>query len=99
VTSVGTPKAGVFAEGQAAAVADQIMAKHRHGEAASTYGGRGICYIEFGREQVGRVEVTFRQGERPVGQFDDASEIYRADKADFGSSRIKRWFGRDWTSY
>lgn len=99
VTSVGTPKAGVFAEGQAAVVADQIIARHRHGESTSTYGGGGICYIEFGREQIGRVEVTFRQGERPVGWFDDASEIYRADKSNFGSSRIRRWFGRDWTSY
>ena len=29
VTSVGTPKAGVFAEGQAAVVADAIIARHR----------------------------------------------------------------------
>ena len=29
VTSVGTPKAGVFAEGQAAIVADAIVARHR----------------------------------------------------------------------
>jgi sulfide:quinone oxidoreductase len=99
VTSVGTPKAGVFAEGQAGVVADAIVARHRGEESTSRYDGRGICYLEFGREQVGRVEVTFRRGEPPNGQFDDASALYTADKADFGSSRIRRWFGRDWTAH
>jgi len=48
---------------------------------------------------VGRVDVTFRTGERPSGQFDDPSTMYAADKAEFGSSRIRRWFGRDWTNH
>ncbi|MDT4911876.1 MAG: sulfide:quinone oxidoreductase [Pseudonocardiales bacterium] len=99
VTSVGTPKAGVFAEGQAAVVADEIIARHREGDPSSRYGGRGICYVEFGHGQVGRVEVAFLAGERPSGQFDDPSAIYAADKAEFGSSRIRRWFGRDWTAH
>jgi sulfide:quinone oxidoreductase len=98
VTSVGTPKAGVFAEGQAGVVADQLISRHRDTVSSSTYDGTGICYIEFGHERVARVEVTFKSGERPNGQFDDASEIYSADKSEFGSSRIRRWFGRDWTS-
>ena len=39
VTSVGTPKAGVFAEGQAGVVADAIIAQARaSGDAASTTG-------------------------------------------------------------
>src|SRR5262249_6653527 len=56
VTSVGTPKAGVFAEGQAAVVADAIVARHRADADAATYGGRGICYIEFGGDEVARVD-------------------------------------------
>jgi sulfide:quinone oxidoreductase len=99
VTSVGTPKAGVFSERQAAVVADQLIARHGRAGAASTYDGRGICYIEFGHDRVARVEVTFRSGERPDGQFDEPSDLLLADKADFGTSRIRRWFGRDWTSY
>ncbi len=98
VTSVGTPKAGVFAEGQAAIVAGEIIARHRGRPASQTYDGRGICYVEFGHEHVARVDVTFRSGERPTGQFDAPSAIYAADKSEFGSSRIRRWFGRDWTS-
>jgi sulfide:quinone oxidoreductase len=99
VTSVGTPKAGVFAERQAGVVADAIIARHQDGESSSTYDGRGICYLEFGDERVARVEVTFRPGQPPNGQFDDPSALLAADKAEFGTSRIKRWFGRDWTAH
>jgi sulfide:quinone oxidoreductase len=99
VTSVGTPKAGVFAEGQAVVVADQIIARCRAERSTSRYSGRGICYLEFGDDEVARVEVTFRSGERPSGQFDDPSVRYTADKAEFGSSRIRRWFGNDWVSH
>jgi sulfide:quinone oxidoreductase len=99
VTSVGTPKAGVFSERQASVVADQLIARHGRAGSASAYDGRGICYIEFGHDRVARVEVTFRSGEPPNGQFEEPSELLLADKAEFGTSRIRRWFGRDWTSY
>src|ERR1700722_5522062 len=99
VTSVGTPKAGVFSERQAAVVASQLIARHGRADVASTYDGKGICYIEFGHDRVARVEVTFVSGQRPNGQFDEPSDLLLADKAEFGTSRIRRWFGRDWTSY
>jgi sulfide:quinone oxidoreductase len=65
VTSVGTPKAGVFAEGQASVVADRI---------------------------------TFRSGAVPVGTLEGPSRAIAADKVEFGSSRIRRWFDRTWSS-
>jgi len=98
VTSVGTPKAGVFSERQASVVADLLIARRGRGPGAA-YDGKGICYIEFGHDRVARVEVTFRSGERPSGQFDEPSDLLLADKANFGTSRVRRWFGRDWTSY
>jgi sulfide:quinone oxidoreductase len=97
VTSVGTPKAGVFAEGQAVVVADAIIAQRRGGVSA-TYDGHGVCYVEFGHDQVGRVDVMFRSGEPPSGKFEGPSQDYAADKSEFGSSRIQRWFGRAWAS-
>src|SRR5262249_6061332 len=99
VTSVGTPKAGVFAEGQAAVVADAIVAQHRRGDASPLYDGRGVCYIEFGQDQVGLVDVTFRAGETPFGVFDGPSREHLLDKSAFGAQRIRRWFGREWTNY
>jgi sulfide:quinone oxidoreductase len=96
VTSVGTPKAGVFSEGQAAIVAAQLIARLQGASADSFYDGRGVCYLEFGHNQVGKVDVTFLSGQAPVGSLDGPSEIIAAEKAHFGSSRIRRWFDRPW---
>jgi sulfide:quinone oxidoreductase len=95
---VGTPRAGVFAERQASVVADQLIARLGRGP-GSTYDGKGICYIEFGHDRVARVEVTILAGQQPNGQFDEPSTMLLADKAEFGISRVRRWFNRDWRSY
>jgi sulfide:quinone oxidoreductase len=99
VTSVGTPKAGVFAERQAAVVADQVIALAGGRTSATTYDGLGICYVEFGHDQVAKVEVTFMTGQAPHGRFDAPAETWTKEKAEFGSSRIQRWFGRDWVAH
>jgi sulfide:quinone oxidoreductase len=96
VTSVGTPKAGVFAEGQAAVVADAIAARVRGDDSSPEYDGRGICYLEFGADQVAMVDVTFLSGQAPVGALQGPSVAIAADKESFGTTRIRRWFGRDW---
>ena len=93
VTSVGTPKAGVFAEGQALVVAAAIAARLRGSVSPATYDGRGLCYLEFGRDAVAKVDVTFRSGESPVGTLEGPSAELVADKVRFGSSRVARWFG------
>jgi sulfide:quinone oxidoreductase len=97
VTSVGTPKAGVFSEGQAKVVADEIIARHRGADAAG-YDGRGICYFEFGDGKVGKVDVVFLPGQPPVGQLDGPSIDLAGDKAAFGAERARRWFGREWSN-
>ena len=96
VTSVGTPKAGVFAEGQAAVAADGIGALIRGTGPSTTYDGRGLCYLEFGQDEVARVDVTFLSGRAPVGDMEGPSLALAEHKAEFGSSRIQRWFGRTW---
>ena len=96
VTSVGTPKAGVFAEGQASVVAAHLVARHRGHSADDSYDGRGICYLEFGHDSVGKVDVTFQRGRPPVGTLEGPTELIAAEKTEFGTSRIKRWFDRTW---
>jgi sulfide:quinone oxidoreductase len=93
VTTVGAPKAGVFAEGAARVVAASLIADIRGGEQPPPYDGRGICYIEFGSGRVGRVEVDFLSGPKPTGSFGEPSDALAADKERFGSSRRARWFG------
>ena len=92
VTSVGTPKAGVFAEGAAKIAAASIIAAFNGKKNDLPYTGAGSCYIEFGKGEVGRVDVDFFSGPKPVGIHHNASEAMMAEKEYFGSSRKSRWF-------
>ena len=91
VNSVGTPKAGVFAEGAARTVAAEIIADLKGGQ-ADAYRGVGTCYIEFGAQHVGKVQVEFLAGP-PTGSFTEASLTLADEKKEFGSSRRAKWFG------
>jgi sulfide:quinone oxidoreductase len=95
VNSVGTPKAGVFAEGAAKVAAASIIAEFEGSEQPSPYKGNGTCYVEFGNGMVGKVEVDFFSGPSPYGRYTKASTDLVADKEYFGSSREARWFGSD----
>jgi sulfide:quinone oxidoreductase len=94
VTSVGTPKAGIFAEGAARVVADQLIARIRGEQEPPGYGGAGACYVEFGGNEVARVDVDFFSTPgHPTGTFTPPSILTAEEKAAFGSSRAARWFG------
>lgn len=94
VTSVGTPKAGVFAEGAARTVADLIIAKIRGGQLPLPYNGAGSCYMEFGSEMVGRIDVNFLSQKNPTGFFFGPSKKLVKEKLLFGKNRIELWFGK-----
>jgi sulfide:quinone oxidoreductase len=96
VTSVGTPKAGVFSERQAGVVADAIIARAQDRETDSRYDGMGLCYLEFGGGEVAKVEVTFAAGRPPTGSYGAASRENAAEKLAFGRDRIRRWFDKSW---
>ena len=90
----GTPKAGVFAEGAARAVATALIARLRNDEVPVTHKGTGSCYIEFGAGRIGRVDVDFFSDPKgPTGTYYEPSVALRADKEHFGASRRARWFG------
>ena len=72
-TSVRAQNAGVFAEGQATVVAAEIGARLRGSTTQTTYDGRGICYMEFGKDMIAKVEVTFTSGQTPAGHLDGPS--------------------------
>jgi len=94
VTSVGTPKAGVFAERQASVVADHLIARIREAGTPAGYDGTGTCYIEFGGHEVARVDVDFFSTPgHPTGTFVAPSAETAAEKAEYASSRRVRWFG------
>ena len=86
----------MFAEGHGAVAAERIAARIRGETSSAQYGGRGICYLEFGGGQVATVDVTFF-GDQRRGSMSGPSETLAADKAHFGATRIKRWYDRDWS--
>jgi sulfide:quinone oxidoreductase len=98
VTSVGTPKAGVFSERQGSVAAQRIISMLRGDAASAQYDGYGLCYLEFGNDEVARVEVTFMSGQAPTGHYEAPSAAVAAEKAEFGARRAKRWFDRDWAT-
>jgi len=93
VTSVGGPKAGVFAEGAARVAAASVIAEIQGGAQPSGYEGAGSCYVEYGAGLVGRVDVNFFSGPTPTGSFTEPSHDLVSEKQHFGSSRRARWFG------
>jgi sulfide:quinone oxidoreductase len=87
------PRAGVFAETAARAVADDIAAKLHGSGGIDPYDGRGSCYIEFGGGMVGKVDADFLSGPSPKAPFLGPSLALADEKDQFVSIRRQRWFG------
>jgi sulfide:quinone oxidoreductase len=93
VTSAPVPKAGIFAESAARAVAEHLTVRLRQEGKATPYDGAGSCFIEFGNHKVGRVDVDFLTGPSVVAPFTDASLQGAEEKKEFAASRRSFWFG------
>jgi len=93
VTNVPAPKAGMFAEGAARVVGESLIRQVKGGEKPQPYSGAGSCYVEFGEEKVGRVDVDFFSGPTVKGEYLGASIDLAREKKDLAAARIKRWFG------
>ncbi len=87
------PRAGVFAENAARAVADDIAAKIHELGAIKPYEGKGSCYVEFGGGLVGKVDADFLSGPSPSAPFLGPSTDLAAEKERFAATRRRRWFG------
>jgi sulfide:quinone oxidoreductase len=93
VAGTPNPKAGVFAEAAARAVADDIIARLHGGALEEPYDGAGSCFIEFGGGMVGKVEANFLGGPKPTARLVGPSRELAAEKEAFAPSRRERWFG------
>lgn len=98
VTSAGTPKAGVFAEGQARIAAEHIIATVQGRSSDAEYDGFGRCFVEFGDGAIAQVDITFAPGQSPSGLFFGPHAGLATGKQAFGTDRARRWFGRSWQS-
>jgi sulfide:quinone oxidoreductase len=85
------PQGWRLAESAARTVADEIAASIR-GSRARPYDGTGLCFVEMGDGEVGRVDVHFRAKGGPTAPLLGPSAEYAAEKAEFGAVRRARWF-------
>lgn len=93
VTSAPVPKAGIFAESAARAVAEHLIVRLRGEGLAKPYDGAGSCFIEFGDRRVGRVDVDFLTGPSVTAPFTEPSLRGAEEKNEFAASRRRSWFG------
>jgi sulfide:quinone oxidoreductase len=92
VAAAYTAKAGLFAERAAQFVADDIVANLQGTPGPPPYDGAGDCYMEFGRGEVGKVQVNFLSGPKPTGSLIGPSAELAGEKSEFARSRKERWF-------
>ena len=93
VTSAPVPRAGIIAEGEAATLAEVLIARLTSGVMPPPYKGAAICYLEMGDGTVGRVDVDFLSGPAPTALFSPPSLELAEEKRRFGTVRQARWFG------
>ncbi len=94
VTSVGTPKSGLFAESAARIASESIITEFNGKEYHGAYTGKGSCYVEFGDGKVGRADVDFFSKPSPTGIHFEASKALADEMKFLEGSRVARWFGK-----
>ena len=93
VTSAPVPRAGGIAEGEAATLADVLIAQLTGAPRPAPYAGAAGCYIELGDDLVGRIDVNFMEYDTPVAKFMAPDAALTGEKREWGATRAARWFG------
>ena len=96
---VTIPKAGIFAEGEAKVVSQQIIEEFENidngniGKKAhsSKFEGKGFCFMEVGNMKAGYIDVDLYNEEGPTAKLDPPSEELYLKKLDFVKSRLTEW--------
>ena len=85
------PKAGVFADGQARAVAESIAAAVTGEGEASAFSGRGECFIEVGGGLAAHASGSFYGFPAPSVLREPPAASHRRDKEELKRSLLALW--------
>lgn len=88
---ITVPKAGIFAEGEAKIVSEQIVNEITNNKVDSKFDGKGFCFMEIGNEKAGYIDVDFYNETGPITTLDPPSQKSYQKKLDFERSRINSW--------
>lgn len=86
------PKAGIFAETQAMAVARRIAAEITGSGETWQYTGKGACYVDTGREEAAPAEADLLATDKPKVVLSPPSAKGLEGKKEFERERLEKWF-------
>ncbi|HLN34786.1 MAG TPA: FAD/NAD(P)-binding oxidoreductase [Nitrososphaeraceae archaeon] len=88
------PKAGIFAEGEAKVVSQQIINEiknNNNNKALTKFDGKGFCFMEIGDKKAGYIYADFYNERGPTTRLDPPSDEFYQKKLDFERSRLNEW--------
>ena len=87
------PKAGIFAEGEAKVVSQQIIneIKNDNSNKALKFDGKGFCFMEIGNKKAGYIDADFYNEAGPTTRLDPPSDEFYRKKIDFERTRLNEW--------
>ena len=88
---VSIPKAGIFAEGQAKVVCQQIIDDIKKLSSYPKFNGKGFCFMEIGDKKAGYIDTDFYNEAGPITRLDSPSEESYKKKIDFEKKRVNDW--------
>lgn len=89
---VSIPKAGIFAEGQARVVCQQILEDIKKNQPSNTkFDGKGFCFMETGDNKAGYIDTDFYNEGGPITRLEAPSEASYQKKIDFEKNRVNEW--------
>ena len=96
---IAIPKAGIFAEGEAKVVSQQIIDEIKNNNNCnnskkphtSKFDGKGFCFMEVGNKKAGYIEADFYNEGGPTVKLEPPSDELYQKKVDFERSRLNEW--------
>ena len=88
------PKAGIFAEGEAKVVSQEIINEIKNNnskKALTKFDGKGFCFMEIGHKKAGYIYADFYNERGPTTRLDPPSGEFYQKKLDFERSRLNEW--------
>jgi len=85
------PKAGIFAEGEAIAVAQNIISHIQAKNEFSLFDGKGGCFIESGRDTASIIEIDMFSETKPTTKLTESTSKHLDEKIQFEKERFSKW--------
>jgi len=91
IDTMTVPKAGVFAEGEAITVAQNIISNIQSKNELLLFDGKGGCFLESGRDTASIIEVDMFTESKPTTKLTESTAKHLDEKLQFEKERLSKW--------